>query len=630
MFAFDSKPRAQKAGASAQGPSAKGATRPAPMSPGWAQLFASSTMDAAAPEGVSEQRRRYFQGGAREGRAAPVVQAKPKLDVSEPSDPLEIEADRMADAVMRSAGAAAPPVDPSETSSVGPGALQRACAGCESAARGRDDDEERGEGVKVHAKRDGCEAPSCDAAESLSALSSGEPLPEAERSFFEPRFGFDFSDVRVHAGAEGDRAARAIQARAFTTRKDIGFASGEYAPGTTSGRRLLAHELTHVVQQSGSARGRTSRALVQRACGPAAIGTVAGCTGLDGEIAGPEFLFVVGCDTFRTDTPIPEERRLRSQAALIPNGISIDLHGYASEEGSVSFNEELSCARAQAAARVLTSELATLGKTVSVNLYKHGATPGPRPLRRSVVLHYVAATPVPPAPPGLTVVPCSPLPKHLLTRGACGSGADFAFHDFPTLSWGDAAKVAFARVSTNFALQNNMRTELGILGGSEGLRMVTQFSSGTGATLTHGPTTPIGSAALGAASFTGMHAAAGTNLQGQLTGMAASGTVDCNALTLASSTVPFLSFTFSDGWMLKGIIGGTQGLTVWLDSFSVTPGTRNYSMTLRYVICDDFGVDTSDLYSPALISFWVLQHERTGFVPFQNVIDLSVTRTGTF
>lgn len=82
----------------------------------------------------------------------------------------------------------------------------------------------------------------------------GEPLAEAVRADFEPRFGVDFSGVRVHKGAQAAEAARAINARAYTTGNDIVFAAGEYAPGTTEGKHLLAHELTHVVQQGGAAR----------------------------------------------------------------------------------------------------------------------------------------------------------------------------------------------------------------------------------------------------------------------------------------------------------------------------------------------------------------------------------------
>jgi hypothetical protein len=462
-------------------------------------------------------------------------------------------------------------------------------------------------------------------------MSGGSPLPATERAFFEPRFGFDLGNVRIHAGTRADEAARAINARAFTRGSDIGFAAGEFAPGTSHGRRLLAHELTHVVQQAKGGTASSSNGLVQRACEPAALGSVAGCTGLSGDLAGPAFLFRVGCDTLRTDTGPTEERRLRSQAALIPAGITVDLHGFASEEGTAAFNDDLSCARALAAQAVLASEMSALGKTVTFRIFKHGGVPGPRPDRRAVVLTYVAATPTPPMPSGLTVIPCSPLPKLLLSRpGGCSGGDDFAFGDHPTLGWGDATKVAFARASLNFALLNNMRAELGVLGGSEGLRMVSHFASGGGATLTHGASSPIGSTALTAGSFLAMRSATETFLHGQLTGMASGSTLDCNALTLPSSAVPPLAFAFSDAVMLKAIIGGTQGIQVYLDSFSVVPGTRHYTMSLRYVICDDFGVDTSDLYSPALISFWVLQHERTGFVPFMNVIDLTVPNSGTF
>ena len=76
------------------------------------------------------------------------------------------------------------------------------------------------------------------------------PLPKSERAFFEARFGEDFSAVRLHVGATAGAAALGFDARAFTLGSDIAFAPGEYAPGTTAGRRLLGHELTHVVQQS--------------------------------------------------------------------------------------------------------------------------------------------------------------------------------------------------------------------------------------------------------------------------------------------------------------------------------------------------------------------------------------------
>lgn len=78
----------------------------------------------------------------------------------------------------------------------------------------------------------------------------GQPLPEAVRAFFEPRFGHDFSQVRIHTDARAVESAQALNALAYTLGRDIVFGAGQYAPGTTEGRRLLAHELTHVVQQS--------------------------------------------------------------------------------------------------------------------------------------------------------------------------------------------------------------------------------------------------------------------------------------------------------------------------------------------------------------------------------------------
>jgi hypothetical protein len=85
--------------------------------------------------------------------------------------------------------------------------------------------------------------------------SSGQPLAPATRAFMESRFGHDFSDVRVHAGEQAAKGARAVNALAYTAGHDIVFAENRYAPDTAVGRRLLAHELTHVVQQSGRLSG---------------------------------------------------------------------------------------------------------------------------------------------------------------------------------------------------------------------------------------------------------------------------------------------------------------------------------------------------------------------------------------
>ncbi len=78
----------------------------------------------------------------------------------------------------------------------------------------------------------------------------GQSLPESTRIFFESFFGFDFSQVRIHANAQAAEMAQALNARAFTVGQDVVFGAGQYAPWTPAGQRLLAHELAHVVQQT--------------------------------------------------------------------------------------------------------------------------------------------------------------------------------------------------------------------------------------------------------------------------------------------------------------------------------------------------------------------------------------------
>jgi len=97
--------------------------------------------------------------------------------------------------------------------------------------------------------------------------SPGHPLDSATRAFFEPRFGHDFGNVRVHADERAVVSARAVNATAYTVGRNIVFASGQYNRSTGEGRSLLAHELTHVVQQRSSG----SQGMLQRS-GPAQSG----------------------------------------------------------------------------------------------------------------------------------------------------------------------------------------------------------------------------------------------------------------------------------------------------------------------------------------------------------------------
>ena len=81
--------------------------------------------------------------------------------------------------------------------------------------------------------------------------SPGQSLDSGTRAFIEPRFNHDFSGVRVHTDARAAESARSVNALAYTVGHDVVFGAGKYAPTTTAGKRLLAHELTHVVQQCG-------------------------------------------------------------------------------------------------------------------------------------------------------------------------------------------------------------------------------------------------------------------------------------------------------------------------------------------------------------------------------------------
>jgi len=168
------------------------------------------------------------------GAAGALIQ--PKLIVGAVNDPLEHEADRIAAQVMHM-----PATELAPTST--PLQINRKCTGCE--------EEEK-------LQRKSTETADASASGALDSVhevlrSSGEPLDDATRAFMEPRFGRDFGDVRVHTGATASKSARAIGAAAYTVGRNIVFAPGYLAPATTGGRQLIAHELTHTVQQGAGA-----------------------------------------------------------------------------------------------------------------------------------------------------------------------------------------------------------------------------------------------------------------------------------------------------------------------------------------------------------------------------------------
>ena len=99
---------------------------------------------------------------------------------------------------------------------------------------------------------------------SLSSLSGGSPLDAQSLAFFEPRFGADFGQVRLHTDASAAQMAKSLNAKAFTLGNDIAFGANQYSAHTPAGRSLLGHELAHVVQQQGAQQGRVQGKWLQR------------------------------------------------------------------------------------------------------------------------------------------------------------------------------------------------------------------------------------------------------------------------------------------------------------------------------------------------------------------------------
>src|SRR5688572_3133623 len=132
-----------------------------------------------------------------------------------------------------------------------PSTVQRACTNCEEEMA----HDEKPEPVQLKAAQPGAPNLGGSVAKNVHAMNGrGNPLPPATRAFFEPRFGADFSNVRVHTDSQAAQTAKAINARAFTVGPNIAFGASQFAPESQQGKQILAHELTHVVQQ-GAATG---------------------------------------------------------------------------------------------------------------------------------------------------------------------------------------------------------------------------------------------------------------------------------------------------------------------------------------------------------------------------------------
>lgn len=202
-------------------------------------------LNAGLPGPTSSRFRSAFSRSSTHPQTEGVLQTK--LNVNRPGDQCEQEADRVSQQVMRMESLDIRHTGPLAIQKIDTGLpekfaakhLQRICTDCEEeklhrkvaptgASRGQ---EQRQGETKVN------------------AVIGGQPLTNEQRTFFEPRFGVDFSQVRIHTDSSADTAARAVDALAFTRGSDIVFRADHYRPHSFAGRQLLAHELTHVVQQ---------------------------------------------------------------------------------------------------------------------------------------------------------------------------------------------------------------------------------------------------------------------------------------------------------------------------------------------------------------------------------------------
>ena len=205
----------------------------------------------------------YGNQGMLQLMASGVLQRK--LTVNQPGDVFEQEADRVADSVTRMPDPAAAP---QPVTSVGPVAgLQRCSRGPSSSGGQCEECKSKAMALQrtsnPNSALDGATA-SLIVDEVLR--SAGQPLDSATRSFMELRFGHDFSAVRLYTDAKAAESAHAVNAVAYTVGNKIVFAPDQYSPETQSGRRLLAHELAHVTQQTAASAGLLQRTPAFKDC----------------------------------------------------------------------------------------------------------------------------------------------------------------------------------------------------------------------------------------------------------------------------------------------------------------------------------------------------------------------------
>ncbi len=317
-----------------------------------------------------------------------------KLRIGAPGDVYEQEADRVADAVMRMP-------EPQAVSSGTP-SIQRVCSKCEEGELQRKPVEEEEEKLQAKATSVSISEINPDIESHIKSLKGGgKPLSEKDRAFFEPRFGYDFSQVRVHSGGAAEQSAREVNANAFTVGHDMVFGAGRFAPGTHEGRWLIAHELAHFVQQSGSVQ-RASSDFQIRQISPA-------------DAAIPNMIFFD-----QGSSTLVASERAKIAALAAPPGRNLTLNGFSSEEGSDAANDAMIQARLNAVEAALVSAGHT-GARVRVNLRASGIG--------QIDYRHMRSVEVLPTPVGLPAAPSTQ--SNCSAPGAinapCGTAFNIAF-----------------------------------------------------------------------------------------------------------------------------------------------------------------------------------------------------------
>ncbi len=322
----------------------------------------------------------------------PVIQRK--TSIGQPGDQLEREADMMAAQIVLPSGA----FFQSNFFRPAGNTLQRKCQACE--------EEEK------HVHRKESNMTETHSSEELNAYvnslgSKGQAMPHQEQQFFESRFGYNFSGVRLHTDSVAAKSAQSINALAYTSGNNIVFNSGQYSPETDSGKKLMAHELTHVVQQ-GSATGKIQRLGDLSQVPPMACPVAA---------SSPSAAVVTNLFPLSSSTlSAAQKANIASFVVTWRTGGGTDrirVDGYASTPGADRFNWTLSCNRALAVVKELKDNGVPAGM---IDIFANGETSefGAQANNQAANISTTAApaspTPTPPTPTPPTPTPPVPAP----------------------------------------------------------------------------------------------------------------------------------------------------------------------------------------------------------------------------